>query len=441
MGDVLHVHEELVVRIGVVAAEDLRVAGETGLRLQAEGELRHDLFIGVRKFGALRAGADEGHVALQDVDQLRDLVQAVGPEEASDPCESRIVFASGETGYAVLLRVRAHAAELQYEEPPVVFGEPSLPVQDRPAVIEGDRDSDRQHDRRQNDQTQEGSEDVEDSLDEKVERRRVVPLDAQHRQVQHVDRLRALHDRVADTGDHVGDDAFLNTIFRKDIALVAVDTAEKNGLRAFEHGLFMFDAVLHGRHGGHFEALVQAVLPDHVVEELSAPSVPDHDGLHRREGVEVPAVGSPAPEGGAQELHGQDRKHRGEPDGLGGQQCQDHVLEDAADHGRQHLAVDQLGDPAQRDQEGRVDPSENTVESCVQADDRDVPPEIEGHPDPRSVILVPDGRERQRHQHDVEGLHEPQAQLPVDIPSVPLTRCKVCWHIFFPFTILSCYDV
>lgn len=111
---VLDVHEvvdEFVVRGGVVLGEDLGEAGDAGLNVVAVGVLgvlRGELLDEVR---ALGARADEAHVAVEDVPDLRQFVEAGGADEGADARDARVVVGR-ELRAGEFLSVDAHRAEL-----------------------------------------------------------------------------------------------------------------------------------------------------------------------------------------------------------------------------------------------------------------------------------------------------------------------------------------
>ena len=135
VGYVHQIHFQLVVGPGVVLAVDLRVAGEAGLGLQAQPELRHCLLVLCCDLGPLRTGADNGQVALQDVHQLGQLVDARLADNASHRRNAVIVLAGGQAGHAVLLRVHPHTAEFMDLKDLPVPGQTVLRVKDRAAVV------------------------------------------------------------------------------------------------------------------------------------------------------------------------------------------------------------------------------------------------------------------------------------------------------------------
>lgn len=94
-----------------------------------------------------RAGADEGHVALEDVPELREFVEARLADEAADLRDARVIFhleheavhfILGEELLLALLCVLVHAAELVHAELAAIFADPRLRENDRPGRVELD---------------------------------------------------------------------------------------------------------------------------------------------------------------------------------------------------------------------------------------------------------------------------------------------------------------
>ena len=137
---VLDVHEivdEFVVRGGVVLGEDLGEAGDAGLDVVAVGVLgvlRGELLDEVR---ALGARADEAHVTVEDVPDLRQLVEAGG---------ARVVVGR-ELRAGEFLGVDAHRAELVDLVGLAEATGADLAVEGRAAVFELDGDGDGHHER------------------------------------------------------------------------------------------------------------------------------------------------------------------------------------------------------------------------------------------------------------------------------------------------------
>ena len=165
MGDIHEVHEQFVPGSGIVFSVDLGVAGEAGLGLEAEGELREFLFVLGGNLGALRTGADDAHFPLEDVYELGKLVYADCADEVADRGDAVIVFAGRETGDTVLFCIHAHAAEFKYIEFSAVPGQALLAVESSSAVA-ADQKGDDDHQGRENDQGYPGAGNVEDTLED-----------------------------------------------------------------------------------------------------------------------------------------------------------------------------------------------------------------------------------------------------------------------------------
>src|SRR5205085_4283894 len=86
--------------------------------------------------GAFGSRPDEAHIAANDVDELRQLVNAQLAYEATDARDARIILTRPDR--AVLFGVGAHRAKLDHPENVVVQSEALLCVENRPARIELD---------------------------------------------------------------------------------------------------------------------------------------------------------------------------------------------------------------------------------------------------------------------------------------------------------------
>src|ERR1051325_8024564 len=87
------VFDALLERRLAAPAVHLRPAGDTGLHLVAQHVLRDAVLELFDEEGALGARADDRHVALQHVPELRQLVQIEAPQPASDGRRARVVVA------------------------------------------------------------------------------------------------------------------------------------------------------------------------------------------------------------------------------------------------------------------------------------------------------------------------------------------------------------
>ena len=128
-----------VVEVGdVVAAADLPEAGESGLHAQAAAV--RVLVEALHLLDRQGPGSHEAHLAAQDVPELRQLVEAVAAEEATERGDARVVgdledgtlhlVAVGEAGLE-LLGIEAHRAELDHVERAAVEAGADLAVDRR----------------------------------------------------------------------------------------------------------------------------------------------------------------------------------------------------------------------------------------------------------------------------------------------------------------------
>ena len=95
----------------------------------------------------MRARPDDGHLALQDVDQLRQLIKARAAQEPSNARHSRVV-ALGLLNFLAVFG-NGHGSELEDPEDRVVLAVPALTEEDRSRAVELDRQSDQREQRRQ----------------------------------------------------------------------------------------------------------------------------------------------------------------------------------------------------------------------------------------------------------------------------------------------------
>ncbi len=196
--------------------------------------------------------------------------------------------------------------------------------------------------------------------------------------MEQVDLFGAVHDHVADAGDHVGADFMGHTIFRDDVPVVAVEPAAEHHFGTLQGIGQLGQGFFHGHHGLHVEVHVHAVLLHQGVHVLALAQ--DDHGLLGREHVEVPLVGPHGPEYDKHELH-QERGHEGEradvhPVHQQGDQVHDAVAEEAG----QGLAVDQFVDAADMQGETVVQMGGEIVEQAKQEHHDQVAPMVERSP-------------------------------------------------------------
>ena len=103
----------------------------------------------------------------QDVQELREFIEADGADEAADGGDAGIVLAGGESRHAVFFGIHAHTAEFVDREYLPVFGETVLLVEGG-AAVSFDKETDDEHGDGEDDEGYEGEDDVDDALPEEV---------------------------------------------------------------------------------------------------------------------------------------------------------------------------------------------------------------------------------------------------------------------------------
>ena len=230
--DVHQVKFQLLIGFGIVLAVDLGIAGQPGLDLQPQLEIRHSPVILLRDLRPLRSGADDAHIANQDVPELGQLIQPAFPDDPAHRRDPVVVIAGAQPGNAVLFRVHAHGPELDDLEKLAVLGQPDLLIEDRAAVIGLDGDGRDQKDRGQHDQPQGRAHRVEDPLQQPILRPQLLPPCHHDRAVKGLDMLRPLHDHIAHMGQEESPDVILFAILQDAVSAVGIDPRHKNGVIA-----------------------------------------------------------------------------------------------------------------------------------------------------------------------------------------------------------------
>ena len=236
-GHVVDVHQvefQLFIGIRVVLAVDLGITGEAGFDLETELKVRKELIVLLRDLRPFRSGSHHAHVALQDVPELGQFVQATLAYEAADRRDAVVLVPGGEAGHAVFLGIRAHAAELIDGELSPVLGEAHLLIDGGAAVIEVDRRCRDQKDRTQKDQCRAGRDNVEGPLDDGIFRFQLRSGDKKNRCVEGFDMDGFLHDDVADVRQEEADDAFFLAVFGDAVAAAAVHSRDEDGVIALQ---------------------------------------------------------------------------------------------------------------------------------------------------------------------------------------------------------------
>lgn len=219
------------------------------------------------ELGTLRARADEGHLAGEDVEELRELVDGGFPDEAADAGDTRVAW-DGPALLFVGFGLLHHGAELIHHERLVMKADALLLEDDRARRGELDEGRDDEHDRAEEEDADEGAADVDGALRGGLDRvgERDVP-DVDDRKAVHVfgdrlrvddivivrDELRVNTGLLADVDDPVelrvgcerqGDRDFVDGVLREDVLELGDAADDANALVAFtDFGDVVDDAV------------------------------------------------------------------------------------------------------------------------------------------------------------------------------------------------------
>src|SRR6478735_6669984 len=168
--DVEEVEADRLVEAQLAAARDLPQPGHA--RPDAEAP-RHGAVVERHLAGDLRSGADQAHVAAEHVEELGQLVDRVAAHPRAGTGDARVVLhleeqrALAQLGLQVrdeLVGVHDHRPVLQAGELLAVPSDPGLPEEDGAAVVEPDARGGEHEDRREAEDQEGGSHDVEEPL-------------------------------------------------------------------------------------------------------------------------------------------------------------------------------------------------------------------------------------------------------------------------------------
>lgn len=209
--DVHQIVDEFVIRRGVILCKDLSQAGDARFDVMAIGVFGVFFFEFFDEEGPFWSGTDEAHVAVEDVEDLRQFVQAGGTDEFADFGNTRVVFRR-QLGTGIFFRIDAHGTEFV----DLIFlakaADADLTIEDGTTVAEFDGQSNRNSEGQGTDGGHTGHDDVDGTLDGPLFDAETQALGPEDRDV--VDFLQ--HGTVAEdfvrAGNDVGLDFFIRTI-------------------------------------------------------------------------------------------------------------------------------------------------------------------------------------------------------------------------------------
>ncbi len=216
--DIGQIQLQLVVGGGVVLAVDLGIAGQAGLDLQTEVKLRNDLTVVLRQMGTFRPGADDGHIPLENVEKLGQLVKMDVSKHLAHGSDAVIILA-GHDVFAVLL-LDPHTAEFDDLEDFAVPGQALLGEEHGAAVIELDQQSDDQHEGGRENDAQNGHHNVKCPLQGPLADGNAVVAEEQQGGVEQVDGGGVHDHHIGDLGNRVAPHIMLKAKFQQHIPLM-----------------------------------------------------------------------------------------------------------------------------------------------------------------------------------------------------------------------------
>src|SRR6202034_4911927 len=156
----------------IVARLHLPQAGEARQDFEAAEMLQFVFFYFGGDWGPR---TDDAHLPAQHIQELRELVEAVFAEDSSEAGDARIVRNFEQDPVALVqsrevllhvVRMIDHGAELEEGKDPAAFANAVGNVENRTVAFQLDRDRDGQHQRRGEDQREEGKHHIHDPLAE-----------------------------------------------------------------------------------------------------------------------------------------------------------------------------------------------------------------------------------------------------------------------------------
>ena len=115
-----------LVPLNILPAMHLGPAGDPGSDLKHSQFFPGILIYRPGMIGKRGAGADKAHIALKDIDSLRQLIDGCSAQDPSNPCYPGVIAVTVNTGPCVL-RIHCHGTEFIHAEFPAVLPQSSLP--------------------------------------------------------------------------------------------------------------------------------------------------------------------------------------------------------------------------------------------------------------------------------------------------------------------------
>lgn len=301
--DVHQIVDEFVIGRGVVLGEDLGQAGDARFDVMAIGVFGvffFELFDEERPFWA---GPDEAHVAVEDVEDLRQFVQAGGADEFADFGNAWIVFRR-QLGTGIFFRIDAHGTEFV----DLIFlaeaADADLAVENGTAVAELDSQGNGNSEGQGADGSHTGHDDIDSALDGPLFDAEAQALGPENRDV--VDFLQ--HRTVAENLIGARDDIRLNFLICTivdNIRLRCKGDIRTNDERVDVAGFQFLAPIFLRIHDDVLELQLELRLGTHAVTDMTAFIfvAHNHDAADGMKAL-FPMLDSPLPKAEQDELYG-----------------------------------------------------------------------------------------------------------------------------------------
>lgn len=207
--DVHQIVDEFVIGRGVVLGEDLGQAGDTRFDVMAIGVFGVFFFELFDEEGPFRSGTDEAHIAVKDVENLRQFIEPGGADKFADFGNARVVFGS-QLGTGIFFGIDAHGTEFINLIFLAKAADADLAVEDGTAVAEFDGQGDGNGERQGADSGDASQDDVDSALDRPLFYAEAQALRPEHGHV--IDFLE--HGAITKDFIRTGNDIWLNFFIR-----------------------------------------------------------------------------------------------------------------------------------------------------------------------------------------------------------------------------------
>lgn len=414
-GYIHEIHKEFVIGGGIILAVDLGVAGEAAFTLKAQWPFGNVFFILGRDFWPFRSWSYNGHIALEDIQKLREFVEANGSDDAAHFGNTGVIVSCGEAGHAVFFGVHAHASEFQYVKFFPVLGQPPLAIEDAAAVGSLDGNSSNNHERRKYNYSDEGENNVHEPFEEKILRCRIVTMNHEHGQMEKVYLLCTAHDDIPYPGNDITGDVMGQAVFHNDISFMAVETADENDASIFNDRRGYVSYNVFGQDNiGHFEMGIHATAL-HDMIHVHTILITYQYCRYWRMGMKIPSVNRKGPDNDDNALNYESSNERQRIHQMAVYKGYHNVEETIGNKDGQGLAVNQIRYPGQMNGVAPVEAGDQIIDNEEKSYHYIIAQIIKGIGHFISIVQPPGQGKYRSQQEQVKELHDADVQSLVRI--------------------------